>query len=92
MSAHEESNRREEMGEPLMNAHFDELRGHYGCGPVQFYGTDDTLYERHLVFDNVVAPKIATPRQQLEAVARSVRDIMSQRWLITEITYVSPCK
>jgi starch phosphorylase len=55
-----------------MNARFDELRGHYGCGPVQFYGTDDALYERHLVVDNVVAPKIATPRQQFEAVARSV--------------------
>jgi starch phosphorylase len=51
-----ESNRREEMDEPLMNARFDELRGHYGYGPVRFYGTDDALYERHLVFDNVAAP------------------------------------
>ena len=25
----------------------------YGCGPVQFTGTDNALYERHLIFDNV---------------------------------------
>ena len=25
----------------------------YGCGPVPFTGTNDALYERHLVFDNV---------------------------------------
>ena len=26
----------------------------YGCGPVEFTGTDNALYERHLFFDNVV--------------------------------------
>ena len=26
----------------------------YGCGPIQFAGTDNAFYERHLVFDNVV--------------------------------------
>jgi glycogen phosphorylase len=26
----------------------------YGCEPVQFFGTDNALYERHLVFDNIV--------------------------------------
>jgi hypothetical protein len=26
----------------------------YGCGPVQFFGTDSALYERHLIFNNVV--------------------------------------
>ena len=30
------------------------LREQYGCGPVQFTGTDNALYERHLIFDNVV--------------------------------------
>ena len=29
----------------------DELIERYGCGPVQFTGTEDALYERHLVFD-----------------------------------------
>jgi len=70
-----------------MNDRLEELRKKYGCGPVQFYGTDDALYERHLVFDDVINPEEATPREQFEAVARSIRDIISQRWLLTEKTY-----
>ena len=31
------------------------LRDQYGCGPVEFHWKDDALYERHLVFDNIVA-------------------------------------
>ena len=30
------------------------LTTHYGCGPVQFSGTDEALYERHLLFDSAV--------------------------------------
>ncbi|HME32413.1 MAG TPA: hypothetical protein VKG65_06660 [Terriglobales bacterium] len=26
----------------------------YGCGPVQFAGTSEALYERHLLFDSDV--------------------------------------
>ena len=26
----------------------------YGCGPIEFAGTDNAFYERHLVFDNVI--------------------------------------
>ncbi len=59
----------------------------YGCGPVHFAGTDDALYERHLLFDNGVALDAATVRDRFEALARSVRDILSQRWLLTEQTY-----
>jgi starch phosphorylase len=59
----------------------------YGCGPVRLTGTDDALYERHLLFDNVVHPSAAGPRDRYEAVARSVRDILSQRWVLTERTY-----
>ncbi len=59
----------------------------YGCGPVQFAGTDEALYERHLLFDNGVALGAATARDRFEALARSVRDILSQRWLLTEQTY-----
>ncbi len=59
----------------------------YGCGPVQFAGTDEALYERHLLFDNGVALEAATARDRFEALARSVRDILSQRWLLTEQTY-----
>ena len=56
------------------------LAQQYGCGAVQFSGTDNALYERHLCFDHVVNPKAAGFREQLEAVARSVRDVLSQRW------------
>ena len=65
----------------------NELRQQYGCGPIQFTGTNDALYERHLIFDDVIDPKQASPREQYEAAARSVRDIISQRWLQTERTY-----
>jgi starch phosphorylase len=54
---------------------------------VEFTGADTALYERHLLFDNVIAPAAAGPRDRLEAVARSVRDILSQRWVLTEDTY-----
>ena len=63
------------------------LLAQYGCGPVPFTGSDDALYERHLLFDNVVELEAAGPRERFEAVARSVRDVLSQRWLRTEETY-----
>jgi glycogen phosphorylase len=59
----------------------------YGCGPIQFTGTADALYERHLLFDNVVDPPAVAARERYEAVARSVRDVLSQRWVRTEKTY-----
>jgi starch phosphorylase len=59
----------------------------YGCGPVQFTGTDEALYERHLLFDNVMDLASIGDRERFEAVARSVRDLLSQRWIHTEQTY-----
>ena len=59
----------------------------YGCGPVQFAGASEALYERHLLFDSGVDLAAATARDRFEALARSVRDILSQRWLLTEKTY-----
>lgn len=59
-------------------------------GPVEFSGSADALYERHLAFDHVVPLKEVTLRDQFEAVARSVRDVLSQRWLKTEQTYQQP--
>ncbi len=59
----------------------------YGCGPIHFSGTNDALYERHLLFDDVVAPAATGPRERFEAAARSVRDVLSQRWVLTEDTY-----
>jgi starch phosphorylase len=63
------------------------LREQYGCGPVEFTGTDNALYEHHLHFDNVVNLAAAGPRERFEAFARSVGDILSQRWVRTEETY-----
>src|SRR5438874_7184335 len=59
----------------------------YGCGPFEFTGTDNALYERHLLFDNVVDLDAAGPRERFEAFARSARDILSQRWVQTADTY-----
>jgi len=42
----------------------------YGCGPVQFEGADNALYERHLLFDNAIDIDAATPRDRFEAFAR----------------------
>jgi starch phosphorylase len=33
----------------------------YGCGPIQFTGTNDALYERHILFNNVVNPEKQKP-------------------------------
>jgi glycogen phosphorylase len=63
------------------------LMEQYGCGPIQFTGTENALYERHLFFDNAVELMAAGPRERFEAFARSVRDVLSQRWVHTEKTY-----
>ena len=59
----------------------------YGCGPVDFVGTDNAFYERHLIFDHVIKLTGTDPRAQFEAVARSVRDVLAQRWVLTEDAY-----
>src|SRR5271165_3673842 len=64
-----------------------DLLRQYGCGPIRFSGTDDALYERHLLFDDIVAPAAAGLREQFEAAARSARNILSQRWVRTDATY-----
>ena len=63
------------------------LLNQYGCGPIAFAGSENSLYARHLLFDHAVDPAAATRRDQFEAFARSVRDILSQRWRLTEKTY-----
>ncbi|MGA7411849.1 MAG: glycogen/starch/alpha-glucan phosphorylase, partial [Bryobacteraceae bacterium] len=64
-----------------------ELLPQYGCGPIPFVGTENAFYERHLIFDRVIDPGLATPRERFEAFARSVRDILAQRWVLTKKTY-----
>lgn len=64
-----------------------EILKQYGCGPVQFSGTDNGFYERHLIFDHIIDNKTAESREKFEALARSIRDVLSQRWVLTEQTY-----
>ncbi len=54
---------------------------------IELSRTDSALYERHLIFDSVVDPAAAGSRTRFEALARSVRDMLSQRWINTEQTY-----
>ena len=58
----------------------------YGCGPIPFIGADG-LYDRHLLFDNIKDLAAIPTRDRYEAFARSVRDVLSQRWILTEKTY-----
>ncbi len=64
-----------------------ELMRQYGCGPIPFVGTENALYERHLVFDRAIDPAEATARERFEAFAHSVRDTLAQRWVLTKQTY-----
>ena len=64
-----------------------QLLEQYGCGSIHFAGTENASYERHLIFDNVINPAVATPRERFEAVAHSMRDVLTQRWVSTEETY-----
>jgi starch phosphorylase len=65
----------------------DDLLARFNCGPVTFSGGANALYERHLTFDQVVLVDAAAHRDRFEAVARSIRDVLSQRWIRTEQTY-----
>ncbi len=61
----------------------------YGTGSIQFGGSETGLYDRHLLFDNVLDQASADARARFEAFARSGRDVLSQRWTRTEKTYES---
>ena len=63
------------------------LLDQYQCGPIRLEGNQNAFYERHLLFDNVINLASATSRDRFEAFAKSVRDILSQRWVLTERTY-----
>ena len=71
----------------LTESELAKLVQQYGCGPVRFSGTDEALYERHLIFDNVMEMSAIGDRERFEAIAHSVRDLLSQRWIYTEKTY-----
>ncbi|MCC9608393.1 glycogen/starch/alpha-glucan phosphorylase [Blastopirellula sp. JC732] len=69
------------------HADIQQLIRQYGCGPVPITGVEHAFYDRHIVFDNVMSPNAVGARERFEAAARSIRDILSQRWIATEETY-----
>jgi starch phosphorylase len=71
----------------IADAEKQRLLHQYGCGQIPFTGDDDALYERHLLFDALVDPANVGAREQYEAIAHSIRDVLSQRWVLTEQTY-----
>ena len=72
---------------PTKSKNVSKILDQYGRAPIHLAGTDNGLYERHLLFDNVIDLAGADARDRLEAFARSVQDVLSQRWTRTESTY-----
>ena len=64
-----------------------DLLQQYGSGSIPFAGSDSALYERHLIFDRAIDPKVASSRERFEAFSHSIRDILAQRWVQTKTTY-----
>jgi glycogen phosphorylase len=64
-----------------------ELLQQYGGHLIRFAGTEASIYERHLIFDRAIDPKVASARERFEAFAHSVRDVLAQRWVQTKTTY-----
>jgi starch phosphorylase len=62
-----------------------DLLERYQCGPLRF--ADPDLYDRRLIFDHIVTADQASPRERFEALAWSIRDLLAQRWLLTQKTY-----
>src|SRR5258708_21379617 len=68
-------------------ANVSDVLQQYGYGAMPFIGTENAFYERHLVFDRSIDPKVASARERFEAFSSSVRDILAQRWVLTKNTY-----
>ena len=60
----------------------------YECGAFKFADkADPDFYDRHVVFDHAVPLEKASQRERFEAVSRSLRDLLTQRWLLTRDTH-----
>jgi starch phosphorylase len=60
----------------------------FECGGFRFSDKPNHEdYEKHLIFDHVVSMEAASQRERFEAVARSLRDLLAQRWLLTQETH-----
>jgi glycogen phosphorylase len=68
-------------------ANASDLLQRYISGSTPFIGSENAFYERHLVFDRAIDPKVASARERFEAFSSSVRDVLAQRWVLTKKTY-----
>ena len=59
----------------------------YECGPVPLPTDPDAAFKRHLVFDHMVDPEKSSIRQKFQALGRSLKDLLAQRWLKTKQVY-----
>ena len=74
-------------GKPIFDGVDSNVVERYQRGLLQVGQTDS--YDRHVVLDHAVSLEQASHRERFEAVARSLRDLLTQRWLLTEQTYES---
>jgi len=75
------------VSKPMASETSSEPASQYGMAHAHSVGSLRGLYERHLLADHGVDPAITNAREHYEAFARSVRDILSQRWVLTNKTY-----
>src|SRR6516165_12759954 len=75
------------FSKPTRSEALTSLASQYGIAPAHFAGTFHALYERHLLLDKGVDPAVTNACEHYEAFARSVRDILAQRWVRTSKTY-----
>jgi starch phosphorylase len=68
---------------PPAGSRFDLRR--FEHGPFSFHEPD--LYDRHLMFDSGADAARANGRERFEALARSLRDVLMQRWVLTRNTH-----
>jgi starch phosphorylase len=68
-------------------ANTSQLLEQYGNAPIPLAGTGSGLYERHLLVDRAIDPKVASARERFEAFSSSIRDVLAQRWVLTKTTY-----
>src|SRR5262249_24721838 len=75
------------QGSKSAESNLQTLQAQFGSGPISLAGSANAFYQRHLIFDNVIDRADATARERFEAFSRSVRDVLSQRWVSTAKTY-----
>jgi starch phosphorylase len=73
----------DDLADPTLSPHRISFQGAKAPAADQL----GTLFTQHLLFDAVTDPARAELRQTFEAAARSVRDVLSHRWVETERQY-----